>query len=210
MYLPDLVALHRNYLDHYLEVFLIPYTESHFRCFNEVEYPLDLTTVEGVWKDPLPNFANLIVLDLNLKSAIYWLIPIISAVRKAGPLRRIIIREIDDDTPWTFNWRELDLKLANLPFVYLIIVYPTHSVAKLLPTLLPLTDHSQRLCLEDSTGMIDLLAGSSFLLTFFIDEDLNYYDPECDPVGRNSIFRKLSLPENEVVQVKPELKRKRE
>jgi hypothetical protein len=62
-----------------------------------VDWPSDLTTVPGLWQYPLRfSFSNLTVLDLGIKDAALWLIPLLDATEPAAPLRRIFIRSCED------------------------------------------------------------------------------------------------------------------
>jgi hypothetical protein len=82
---------------------------------GSVDWPGDLTTVPGLWQYPLRfSFLNLTVLDLGIKDAVLWLMPILDATDPAAPLRRIFIRSCDDwnEQVFPFPFDALDEALS--------------------------------------------------------------------------------------------------
>lgn len=112
------------------------------------EYPIDLSLVNGIWQDPLPPFSNLIAIDMDLPSAIYWLFPVLSASANcAAFLRRIILRNIHskNSSPFSFSFRELDLQLAEFPLVHVLLIYPPEDYFQIIEDEMRITHHSKRL-----------------------------------------------------------------
>lgn len=70
-------------------------TDDHIHMYGGKIYPNDLCKVDGPWHYPLPfTFPNLVILDICLQEATYWLPSILGAVTPA--LKRILLRDGDD------------------------------------------------------------------------------------------------------------------
>jgi hypothetical protein len=91
-------------------------------------YPDNLSDVPGLWHYPLRiSLPNLIILDLTLNDALYWLLPILNTLTASSPLRRIHLRFCDDfrDLPFSFPFSEVDCRLSHLPNVKVLISWAT-------------------------------------------------------------------------------------
>lgn len=89
-------------------------------------YPRDLRDVDGPWRHPLPFiFPNLVILDIHLAEATYWLPTILRAVTSA--LKRIILRDGDDiiDSARVFDFpvQKLNEFLQGHPETRLILPF---------------------------------------------------------------------------------------
>jgi hypothetical protein len=125
-YLPDLIFQHR-WIFRYAAVNLgCQYLAREYRRFDGQEYPLDLREIQGSWLEPLPQFTNLQVLDLDIMTAIYWLIPILKSSSNQT-LRRIIFRDTEklDNITFPLPLEELDLQLSEMPAVKVILLQNT-------------------------------------------------------------------------------------
>lgn len=122
-YAPDRIGFHRWTLDFLLRMDGAVYAVADYINFNGVRYPYDLSRVGGPWNNPLPfSFNDLLVLNLDIHTALYWAIPILEASRS---MRRLIIRCIDDlcTLPFLFPFTELEHCLAEHPAVKTIFFY---------------------------------------------------------------------------------------
>lgn len=178
--------------------------------FEGTKYDTDLSTIDGVWNDPLPAFSNLVVIDIEITSAIYWLIPILTACCDNLFLRRVIIRDVDDLalTSWDFPAKKVDLLLSDLPLVQVILVYPPEQYAKYIMNAMPLTMHFKRLhsLVPGKVAFSLFYLRLNFFLAEEADDDwMDYqFDPKEDPFGPDSIFAKIK----EVKLVLPEIRTK--
>lgn len=91
-----------------------------------VPWPCDLDDVPGLWKYPLDTtFYNLKVLDLDLRDAVFWLIPILQATHSSAPLRRILLRACDNYmmTVLPLQFEELEEILHRRKAVKLLLAW---------------------------------------------------------------------------------------
>lgn len=123
-YLPDQVASHRYTFELRLSLHKKPYDPEEYVTYEGTTYPTDLSRVPGLWSTPLEfTFDNLVVLNMDMPTAIYWAIPIIKAT--STKLRRLILQRIDEytDMPFAFPYTELDHCLVARPLVKAIMIY---------------------------------------------------------------------------------------
>lgn len=124
-YLTDMIAEHRRQLEMMLLLNNTEYDTDEYRMYKGIVYSWDLSMVPGLWKVPFSfTFNNLIVLNLDLCTALYWAIPIITAT-SSNNFRRLIIQRIDDlhVTAFPFPFTELDHCLVVRPLLKVILVY---------------------------------------------------------------------------------------
>lgn len=132
---------------------------------------------------------------MDLGSAIYWLFPVLSASDPCGVLRRIILRDVDyrSDLPFPLSFRELDLRLAQLPMVQVMLIYPGEDYYRIIRREMPLTTYFERV--HDIGGEYTIV--QLFFILFLTDPSLDVgsvdyiYDPASDPLGPDALFHKI-------------------
>lgn len=147
-YLPDKIQVHRDRLSARFQTSNLPYNAWDYRAFENQIYPLNLGTIDGLWRDPIPvKYNSLVVLDIDISKAIYWLLPILSAASDSPHFRRLILRDTDDFNalPFPLQVTELDLVLSDMPAVNVILLFPSEASIAYFTASLPLTNHYQRL-----------------------------------------------------------------
>lgn len=122
-YIIDKVGSHRWRLD-FLAGNGVAQQPDNYNVYEGVVYPADLSTAPGVWRDPLPFlFPNLIVINFDLQTALYWAIPIMTAT--SDTFRRLIIQRIDDlhMLPFPFPFTAFDDCLVQHPLIGVLLLY---------------------------------------------------------------------------------------
>lgn len=138
-YLPDAVAFHRGVLRLLPTLARRPYDTEKYEAYKGIKYPLDLSMVPGLWLIPLEfSFNNLVVLNTDMTTAIYWAIPILKAT--SGKFRRLIIQRIEEflHMPFAFPYTELDHCLVTRPHAKVIMIYGHEASKKAFTRGLPL------------------------------------------------------------------------
>lgn len=126
-YLPVLVHNHRTSLRISVRSGGAPFLPNHYKTYEGVVYPEDIQRIEGIWLESLPSFTNLVVLDMDINLALFWLLPILGATTSTF-LRRICLRNTDDffQLSMRFPAVELDLVLdEDFPLTKIILLFPT-------------------------------------------------------------------------------------
>lgn len=140
-YEPDLVSAHRSTIISRMLISGLPYIPASYVAFNNEVYPYDLSTISGPWLSPLPFlFKNLMVLDIALDDAIYWMFGILNATCESTSLRRIILRNPDDlrYLPFQFPFMELDHILTDRPAIKVILLFGNQPTVQEICSNLPL------------------------------------------------------------------------
>jgi hypothetical protein len=117
-YYIDYVHVHRGVLERLQYLTTVPATRNQWFHYHGLYWPHDLSILPGPWRSPLSfSFHRLTILDLDLHDAVYWLIPILNAVRPTAPLRRVILRGCDDHDshPLPFPFADFDTCLMAWP-----------------------------------------------------------------------------------------------
>jgi hypothetical protein len=123
-YYIERVLEHRRVLQARLELRQKAYSVDDWFFHGGLFWPEDLTTLPGPWKAPLDFvFPHLMLVDLDIEDAVYWVIPILQAIGPDAPFRRIILRECDgcDELAIPFPFGAFDRHLDERPAVMVLI-----------------------------------------------------------------------------------------
>lgn len=99
-------------------------TEDKWYYHGGLYWPDDLAALPGPWKDPLTfSFPRLMLLDLDVRDAVYWLMPILQAMDPHTPFRRVILRGcVDyDEHAVSFPFGAFDSYLDHWPAAKVLI-----------------------------------------------------------------------------------------
>lgn len=165
-YIPDKVAFHRRQLLALPRETHIPYDPKNYDAYEGIQYPGDLSMVLGLWSVPLDFcFDNLIVLNLDMATAIYWAIPIITAT--SNLFRRLIIQRVDEsDMPFAFPFTKLDHCLVALPLVKVILIYRVQASKETFADNLLLLKLRKNLCFIQERKLVSFISRQWFYQSF--------------------------------------------
>ena len=94
--------------------------------FNGLYWPDGLESLPGPWNIPFTfSFSNLTILDLDVKDAVYWLIPILHALHQNAPLRCIILHSCVDHNayPLPFPFHSFNSTMLHHPATMLLLTW---------------------------------------------------------------------------------------
>jgi hypothetical protein len=101
--------------------------QDNERDYHEGLYwPSDLGELPGPWKNPLPfTFPRLMLLDLDVRDAVYWLMPILQAIKTYAPFRRVILRGCVDynNHAIPFPFEAFDTQLEPWPDAKVLLTW---------------------------------------------------------------------------------------
>lgn len=144
------------------------YTPVDYMMYESRNYPHDLSAIYGIWREPLGfTFKNLVVLDMEIREALYWLFPILHATGQH--LRRIILRQLQqlEGLAFPFPFTQLDHYLYDRYEVKVIILFPDEGEMTMMQEKLPLLHYLTRLEHINAEGMYNpLLLYIEFLINF--------------------------------------------
>ena len=125
-YAPERIHMHRVILQTEQKFIGKTYTDEQYRTFEGECWPDDLSQVTGLWTQPLNcSLSNLVIVDLTIHDALFWVIPILDALGNSPALRRLILRFRDDWDllPFPFPFLSLDQRVSAIPSASVLIAW---------------------------------------------------------------------------------------
>jgi hypothetical protein len=125
-YYIERVHSHRNLLliSYHMEGRKIQYNGWYYH--GGLYWPGDLGKLPGPWKNPFTfTFPRLMLLDLDIHDAVYWLMPILQATKTYALLRHVILRGcIDyDDHAIPFPFQAFNAQLEHWPDAKVLLAW---------------------------------------------------------------------------------------
>ncbi|KAF8804286.1 hypothetical protein BYT27DRAFT_7214003 [Phlegmacium glaucopus] len=110
----------------------VPYTEEEYSFHGGVYWPENLRTVRTMWQSRSRftfTFPNLRLLNMGIKDAVLWLVPILRSTTPSEVLRRVIIRDCDSWNMqlYSFPFQNLDNILSAFPMAKMLIGWASEN-----------------------------------------------------------------------------------